>query len=271
MIALFPVFASFFFGSHTEHWTDLILLALVAVYLHNCVAVPNGYYKVSRRRYKTSNEGQLTAKQREVSRQLWYAELQAFGGLIFAPICGAALLHYVRGTMARPANGLITNFNITVFILAAEIRPLKIAYTYLTARSEQLQEELIDVAPSRYDELANKMSTLESELRYLKGEASKNDNMAHANGSTDHADLEQIKQALRRFERHEMQLKQHYEEKLYSLERQLADLAHKSPIVQENHHASPLHLIFLPVKVCWALFTLPLRMLQSTAPTFKNR
>lgn len=270
MIALFPVFASFFFGSHTEHWTDLILLALVAVYLHNCVAVPNGYYKASRKRYRTSNEGQLTAKQREVSRQLWYAELQAFGGLIFAPICGAALLHYVRGTMARPANGLITNFNITVFILAAEIRPLKIAYTYLTARSEQLQEELIDVAPSRYDDLANKMATMESELQYLKGEAGKSD-LAHMNGSMDHSELDQIKQALRRFERHETQLKQHYEEKLYSLERQLADLTHKSPIVQERRHSSPLDLFFLPIKVFWALFTFPLRLLRSNTPTYKNR
>lgn len=43
LIALFPVFASFFFGSHTEHWTDLILLGLLAVYLHNCVTGEDTY------------------------------------------------------------------------------------------------------------------------------------------------------------------------------------------------------------------------------------
>lgn len=282
LIALFPVFASFFFGSHTEHWTDLILLGLVAIYLHNCVsgefrtdlftgfgktddAVPWSYYKVSRKRYKTSNLDRMTTKQQEVSKQLMYAEIQAFGGLIVGPLLGAVLLNYVRASMARPANGLITNFNITVFVLAAELRPLKVAVKFLTDRSSSLQEELVDVAPGRYDELATKLSKVEQELSEIMA----TNTSSPRSNSSEHGvvdgtlDLDQIKNALRRFERHEAQIKQHYDDKLYTLERRLADLANR-PQVVSGGGSGAVYLesaLLFPVRLGWSLVTLPFKSL----------
>lgn len=291
------MFASFFFGSHTEHWTDLILLGLVAIYLHNCVSgkhtfehilgnndclqyqVPWGYYKASKKRYKTSNQDKMTTKQKEIAKQLRYAELQAFGGLILGPLLGAALLNYVRSSMARPANGLITNFNITVFVLAAEIRPLKIAFTFLTDRSSGLQDELVDVVYARYDELVSKLSKVQQDLAEMKqGQSSPRNNTSsgqmnhHANNSI--SDVDQIKNALRRFERHESQLKQHYDEKLYALERRLADITNRPQVVSGSGsgmlHSLESALLF-PIKVGWVLLTLPFKSVGYVGKSIVHR
>lgn len=238
--------------------------------------VPWGYYKISRKRYKTSNLEKMTSKQHEISKQLRYAELQAFIGLIIGPLLGSVLLNYVRSSMARPANGLITNFNITVFVLAAELRPLKIAFTFLTDRSSSLQNELVDVAPERYDELSQKLEMVERELSNLKGGSSPHSPMkeqmnGHASSTPD---LEQIKNALRRFERHEAQLKQHYEDKLYTLERRLADLANRPQIVTGAGsgmvHSMESILLF-PVRLGWSLITLPIRSIGYVGKSIVQR
>ncbi|CCG81870.1 Putative uncharacterized protein [Taphrina deformans PYCC 5710] len=270
MIALFPVFASFFFGSHTEHWTDLLLLGLVAVYLHNCVTVPWGYYKASRRRYKTANRERMTDRQVAVDKKLRNAEIQAFGGLLLGPLLGAGLLNYVRGSMARPANGLITNFNITVFVLAAELRPLRIAYGYLNHRSEVLQEELIDVVPSQYEELVRKVEDLEARFEERKSSPNgqtRSDPWQSGSDTPvrDDAEITQIKFALRKFEKHDAQLKAEYENKLYALERKLADLGTRSRL-DESNGTSVVQmvegLLLLPIRMSWVVLTLPARVLR---------
>lgn len=234
--------------------------------------VPWSYYQVSKKRYKTSDRERMTERQREVSSQLRYAQAQAFGGLILGPLLGAGLLHYVRNTMARPANGLITNFNITVFVLAAELRPLKIAYKYLDSRSEELQEELVDVIPGRYEDLLKKVRSLEDRLGEVQSSSERNARTSShevANGFAqskhDATGVEDLKHALRRFERHESQLQQHYEQRLYALERKLTDLGHSSPTAKTGR-SGIYHLIqscfLLPIEVGLATVTLPIRALH---------
>lgn len=172
------------------------------------------------------------------------------------PLFGAALLHYVRSIMARPANGLITNFNVSIFVLAAELRPIKIAYTYLNGRSSTLQRELTDVPPSHYENLLEKCSEFESELRDLKETMQPN------------VDLSQIKTALRRFERHEAQLQLQYEEKLFTLERKMADLVRRPSVVSADSGAGISDvagsIALLPFKAVWTFVTVPARLLSYT-------
>lgn len=212
----------------------------------------------------------MTDRQQAVDRKLRNAEIQAFGGLLFGPILGAGLLNYVRDSMARPANGLITNFNITVFVLAAELRPLRIAYEYLNHRSEALQEELIDVVPSRYHELVRKVEDLEARLDERKAspdEHTRSDPWQSGSITPvrDDTDINQIKYALRKFEKHDAQLKVEYENKLYALERKLADLGTKSRF-DESNSTSVVQmvegLLLFPVRISWVVLTLPARVLR---------
>ena len=37
---------------------------------------------------------------------------------------GAYLLHTIRGQLTRPSEGLVSDYNLTIFLCAAEIRPV---------------------------------------------------------------------------------------------------------------------------------------------------
>lgn len=211
----------------------------------------------------------MSEKQKVIAQQLQNAQLHAFGGLLLSPLLGACLLDYIRASLARPANGLITNFNITVFVLAAELRPLKIAYEYLNGRAEYLQEQLVDVVPSRYQELVNKVEALEARLS--QGTLPEQHIDSHRGVSTPNAlskegtDLNQIKYALRKFEKHEAQLRLEYEAKFYSLERQFADLGARSRPVTSNTqvlYRISQAVILLPARLSWQIISLPARTIR---------
>jgi hypothetical protein len=64
-----------------------------------------------------------TATQLEASQTLKQQERLAFAACVVAPLCGAYFLHIVRGQLNR-AEGLVSDLNLTIFIMLAEIRPI---------------------------------------------------------------------------------------------------------------------------------------------------
>ena len=244
VVALLPIFCSLIFGSHSEHWTDLMLLILVAIYLHNCVTVPWDYYRHSTLRLRSYDTKTMTLEQRGAFEALQRATRNAFLGLVIGPVLGAALLHYIRSALDRPANGLISNFNIGVFVLAAEIRPMRIAYKYLVSRSDKLQKQLVDAPESQYDQLRDQVGLLHEQIEKLQRELdhyhqgmngitngnaagkaalSRRESTAAAQvqavaSAAAQEEVEALKRAMRRYERHEQQLKDQWEERLQLLE-----------------------------------------------------
>lgn len=218
----------------------------------------------------------MTDKQRTIESQLRIAELEAFGGLIVGPLLGAALLNYVRSTMARPANGLITNFNITVFVLAAELRPLRIAFEYLTKRSSNLQEELTDVVPARYEAMQHRLEELANDLHNVRTSFTMNDaslelNSHHKTSFKDDSEIGQLKYALKKFEKYEANAKHELESKIYTLERRLADLSARTQPVSASASTLMhilLDLLLLPVQLLWKAITLPLRLVERATSSF---
>ncbi|ORY87780.1 hypothetical protein BCR37DRAFT_375672 [Protomyces lactucae-debilis] len=270
-VALLPVLASLIVGSDL---TDLTLLLLVAIYLHNCVTVPADYYKHSRRRYKSIDTANLSESQASALRKQRANELHAFFGLIVGPILGACLLHYVRTIMGRPTNGLISNFNITIFVLAAEIRPIKIAHEFLSSRSDHLHEELQDVPPSKYDALAHKFDDLLQDFSLLQQKVSSDDSSMRKNvsgivthASDDSGQLDAVKSAVRHFER-----QNHQEKKL--LRAQLQELGARLDRLERRNLDLPTHntpgsafesIMTFPMRLfyrCWTILTFPFRLLH---------
>ncbi len=56
-----------------------------------------------------------------------------------SPVLGACLLHAIRGQLSRPSEGLVSNYNLTIFMLCAEIRPLRHLIKLVQARTLHLQ------------------------------------------------------------------------------------------------------------------------------------
>ena len=66
-------------------------------------------------------------------------ELLALASCFVAPVCGAALLHAVRAQLSRPSEGLVSDYNLGIFLLAAEVRPLRHLLALVQARTLHLQ------------------------------------------------------------------------------------------------------------------------------------
>ncbi|PGH05742.1 hypothetical protein AJ80_08299 [Polytolypa hystricis UAMH7299] len=81
--------------------------------------------------------------------QLRLHEVIALASCFICPVAGAWLLHTIRAQLSRPSEGLVSNYNLTVFLLAAEIRPVSHLLKMVQSRTLYLQRI---VASNPYEE-----------------------------------------------------------------------------------------------------------------------
>jgi hypothetical protein len=67
-------------------------------------------------------------------------ELVALAFCVLSPLIGGYLLHYIREFLSRPSEGLVSTFNITLFVMAAELRPALKLMEMIKQRSLHLQK-----------------------------------------------------------------------------------------------------------------------------------
>jgi hypothetical protein len=67
-------------------------------------------------------------------------ELLALTSCVASPLIGGYLLHYIREFLSRPSEGVVSTFNITLFIMAAELRPALKLMEMIKQRSLYLQK-----------------------------------------------------------------------------------------------------------------------------------
>jgi hypothetical protein len=83
---------------------------------------------------------QITDSESEIAAQkLRHTELFALVSCVAAPLIGGWLLHYIREFLSRPSEGVVSTFNIHLFVMAAEIRPAMKLMEMVTQRSLHLQ------------------------------------------------------------------------------------------------------------------------------------
>jgi hypothetical protein len=67
-------------------------------------------------------------------------ELFALASCVVSPLIGGWLLHHIREFLSRPSEGLVSTFNITLFVMAAELRPALKLMEMIKQRSLYLQK-----------------------------------------------------------------------------------------------------------------------------------
>ena len=82
-----------------------------------------------------SSSPQQSAAASELRTQEVLALLSCFLG----PMFGAWLLHTVRFQLSRPSEGLVSDYNLGIFLLAAELRPVSHILTLVQSRTLHLQ------------------------------------------------------------------------------------------------------------------------------------
>jgi hypothetical protein len=118
-------------------------------------------------------------------------ELVALASCFVLPLVGTWLLHAIRAKLSRPSEGLVSNYNLTIFLLAAEVRPFAHLLKLVQARTLYLQRIVASSAsPSAEDVLINtgKIAELSTRLDELEAHVANKAADAHPSPPADQPD-----------------------------------------------------------------------------------
>lgn len=212
------------------------------------------------------------------------------------PVGGAWLLHHIRGQLTRPSEGLVSNYNLTIFLLAAELRPLSHLVKLVQTRTLHLQRTVNTAAyPSTssnmptatVNDLQDRLAELEKHIADTNtsgtnGNATKSPtpDLVTQVRKTLQPDLDALNRAVRRYEKRATLLSLQTESRLQDLEKRLGDAitlaaaAERSSQSSRQRRGSGIGLVFnvfddmaavasLPIQICWTAVTLPWRVVAS--------
>jgi hypothetical protein len=180
--------------------------------------------------------------QEKAANELYVHEILALISCFVFPLVGAYLLHSIRGYLSRPSEGLVSNYNLTIFLLASELRPMSHLVKLIQARTLHLQR-IVNENP--YDSLAEEAfgdsKDLQRRIEVLEARTSGTD-QSGANPTSDltlngkqtavvtnevrrtlQPELDALNRAVRRYEKRATLQTMQTESRLLDLEARLAD------------------------------------------------
>ncbi|RII09997.1 hypothetical protein CUC08_Gglean005987 [Alternaria sp. MG1] len=250
--------------------TDVLILVLAGWFLHWSVKVPwDWYHEAQQRRYlnddvddatyddtiheededapesieepvgesqdpkpNTTINAPASQAQREAREALKRSEMLAFVGCFLGPLLGALLMHTIRGQLMR-AEGIVSDANLSIFLLIAEIPPVNRLIKMRTERILHLQR-IVREAPREPVRSADTQQLLQriSELEgRVDGVQTTNNNNSEVDveklsaevRQTTQLQLDALNRAVRRYEKRHMAQSLQIEARFQDLEARLKD------------------------------------------------
>ncbi|KAI4915384.1 uncharacterized protein J4E92_009338 [Alternaria infectoria] len=249
--------------------TDVLILVLAGWFLHWSVKVPwDWYHEAQQRRYlnddtddatyddtiheeeedapeaveeqagetqdskvnTTTTDAPVSRAQKEAREALKRSEMLAFVGCFLGPLLGALLMHTIRGQLMR-AEGIVSDANLSIFLLIAEIPPVNRLIKMRTERILHLQR-IVREAPREpvrsadTQQLSQRISELEGRL---DSPPSANNNEVDVEKlsaevrQTTQLQLDALNRAVRRYEKRHMAQSLQIEARFQDLEARLGD------------------------------------------------
>ncbi|TGO45324.1 hypothetical protein BCON_0402g00050 [Botryotinia convoluta] len=325
--ALLPAIGGLFFTNGNSVITDIMLLGFAAILLNWSVRVPWDWYHSAQSIRKKevyneemargegsgdecamdsttenledtsddkSNSHSKTERRQPVhesaSNELYVHEILALLSCFIFPIAGAYILHSIRSQLSRPSEGLVSNYNLTIFLLASELRPMAHLVRLLRARTLHLQRV---VNSHSYDGSSQKKAEdNEALVRRLEELEARASNVESSTGSmpelvlngkqsailttevrrTMQPDLDALNRAVRRYEKRATLQSFQTESRLLDLEARLNDAISLAAAAANNsQRRGTFGIIFdwissamiLPLQAFGTIASLPLKTLLS--------
>lgn len=292
LLAIIPTLGAFFAGS-AEIWSDFIMLLLILYYvykwmtgkhIHKCHAkpsanlstVPWAYYESARTRriihQKSSTEKskasllntqkedeayfkrmqQEHAKRKLITAELRRHELAGLLWVVLSPAIAGYTLQYSRYLLSN-VDKYISAFNVTVFILAASIKPISHVMVLLQERTMFLQSEAL-ISESQVQALQTKMDLLEKELYGLRKAYATKKDLGQVVSEDINPSLQQLAKALKRFEKRDLALRTWSEEQFTSIDHKVREfdqyICYRIEQDQRQQaHGMVVSLILLPLNI----------------------
>lgn len=236
------------------------------------------------------NEAERSRLQRDSTSELRIHELLALFSCFVFPAVGAWLLHTIRSQLSRPSEGLVSNYNLTIFLLASELRPISHLIKMIQARTLYLQRTLNtsttagDSPPSStIRDLTSRLNDLEAHVAAAANTATNPSSPPTTAQLTTEVrkyiqpDLDALNRAVRRYEKRATLLTMQTESRLQDLEARMSDAitlaaaAERSSYSKTSRRGSAFVLldwicaaVVLPVQAAWTVASLPAKV-ASTA------
>lgn len=244
----------------------------------------------------TADEGSTAHKPWETrresaARELYMHEMLALTWCFLFPMLGAYLLHTIRGQLSRPSEGLVSDYNLCIFLIAAEVRPVAHVLKLIQGRAVRLQrivasnphtikttrERQIEALCARIDELEARAAAGEMMSAATQADAS-NARVAEAMVARSVRDgmqpeLDALNRAVRRYEKKIAILAGQTDNRLEYLEYRLNDAIALAAVAAKHSTTQggmaswllekTTRIIVVPIQTAVALFMFPFRTLSS--------
>ncbi|KAJ1715726.1 hypothetical protein NYO67_2115 [Aspergillus flavus] len=312
-LALLPAIAGVFFQNGSAVVTDVTLLVLAAIFLNWSVRLPWDWYRsaqaIRQDKFYDANEipvdieidhsqdakeDSVPAKKRitdtasAASRELQIHEILALASCFIFPLIGTWLLHAIRSKLSRPSEGLVSNYNLTIFLLASEIRPFAHLLRMVQARTLHLQRVVASsteapkdrIDASKIIDLAKRLEELEAHVaetaaaRLASSQDQQSQPQAHdslVSQSTAEVrksvqpDIDALNRAVRRYEKRTALSSFQMDSRLEALEGQVRDAISLAAAAQRSSIRKPRSSVFVFLEWLYALAMLPAQVFMSLA------
>ncbi|CRG87202.1 hypothetical protein PISL3812_04219 [Talaromyces islandicus] len=337
-LALLPAVGGLFFHNGSAFVTDATLLILAAIFLNWSVRLPWNWYRSAQEVYRQSTDEYLEDINEEVNeeeteggetstpkapkpstrnkmsstslaatKELHRHEVAALVSCFVFPLVGAWLLHTIRGALSRPSEGLVSNYNLTIFLLAAEIRPFAHLLRMVQGRTLYLQrvvaapasEDNEKISESQILDLTRRLEELETHVadKAIAGSSHNADNNT-SQGQADSQDavaqivadvrkaiqpeLDALNRAIRRYEKRTTVIAVQTDTRLNQIETQVGDTmamaAATQRSVSDRHQSFAFVLldwiaaaVVIPTQTAMQLLNLPARAVSWCLSSVKVR
>lgn len=318
--AILPAIGGLFFKDGSAFITDFLLLGLAAIFLNWSISLPwDWYYSAQARRQQvepsevdidldddvavetasesaeSSRPGQedngAASRNRDRGEQaasdLRRQEIWALLATFVFPVLAAYLLHVIRAQLSRPSTGLVSDYNLSIFLLAAEIRPCRQVVRLVANRTLHLQRTVTSADndfiasksdPGKFDDLTSRIAVLEARLADHTPAAAQKTELTDLSAEMRkryEPRLEGLERAVRRYEKRSTTLAMMMDQRLLSLETRLQDALSLAAVAARDSQnrglvTSVLQTAAVPFDMAWNLCLWPLKAVDELYVKIKS-
>ncbi|KAG5985028.1 hypothetical protein E4U55_001964 [Claviceps digitariae] len=228
-----------------------------------------------------------TPRQRSALRELYLHEVLALLSCFALPLVSAYLLHYIRVQLSRPSEGLVSNYNLTIFLLVSELRAFSHTIKLVKSRTLHLQQIVhsnpftTPVQPGAHmEELIERLGRLEARSLADEFVREHSEDMMSSAGTEQKAsltkdvrnaiqpELDALNRAVRRYEKKATLLQHQTDARFSVLDSRLDDAIALAAVAAKNSGSknmfvgafeSLIAIVLFPFITLLQIFTLPLR------------
>ncbi|EQK98962.1 hypothetical protein OCS_05325 [Ophiocordyceps sinensis CO18] len=233
---------------------------------------------------KPQDEDPKAARKRAALRELYVHEVLALVACLGLPLASAYLLHAIRAQLSRPSGGLVSDYNLTIFLLVSELRVFSHILKLVQSRTLHLQRvahenEFTSLlgAEARIDEVVERLETLEGRSRTAQnsgpdpGRAKEEAALTRDVRNAIQPELDALNRAVRRYEKKATLLQLQTESRFTGLDARLGDAIALAAVAAKNSAGrknivrraaeSAFGIVLFPLNAVLRLLLLPLTYL----------